>query len=275
MVSLFGWPTVARAVVGPLLGAALVVGLISGCGASLATTGGTDPAAGAFAGLGGPASAGLPGSLPGSGDRFGSGFGAGTGAGSGAGTGTGASAQTAPARVPSPAPVPAPAVPDVPRRSASLAGQPAPVSAPVRVSAASLGIDMPIEAVGLTDSAAMALPENPAVAAWYRYGAGPGSPAGATVIAAHVDSLVYDIGPFAQLADAPVGTEIVVETADGVAHRYAVASVDSQQKPEVPWASVFDRSGQPRLTLVTCGGEFDYEARRYLSNVFVTAVPVP
>jgi len=246
MVSLFGWPTVTRAargakrhervVPGPVLAGALLLVLLSGCAAPLSTTGGTDPAAGGF---------------------------------------TGPASTAAPARVPSPAPVPPAAVPAVPRQSASLAALPGPVSTPVRVRAASIGIDMPIEAVGLADGSAMALPSNPAVAAWYRYGAGPDSPAGATVVAAHVDSLAYDIGPFAQLADAPVGTEIVLDTADGAAHRYTIASVDSVEKPSVPWASVFDRTGQPRLTLVTCGGEFDYEARRYLSNVIVTAVPAP
>ncbi|WP_104163449.1 class F sortase [Cryobacterium sp. N22] len=276
MVSLFGWPPVTRAAAGSLLVGALTVGLLSGC----AGTGGTDPAAGRFTvrgdsvaggfggaegpatggfpGLGGPAAAGLPGGPP--------------------GTARTGQEPAVPARVPSPAPTPpssAPPVPEVPRRSADLAALAGPVSAPVRVRVAALGIDMPIEPVGLADNAAMALPANPAVAAWYRYGAGPDSPAGATVVAAHVDSLAYDIGPFARLADAPAGTEIVLETADGSAHRYAVASVDSVEKPAVPWASVFDRAGQPRLTLVTCGGEFDYDARRYLSNVIVTAVPVP
>ena len=291
MVSLFGWPTVTRVAVGSLVLGALAAGLLSGCAAPVAGTGGTDPAAGGFTvrggsvaggfsgaggqatggvsgvggpatggftGLGGPASAGLPGGLP--------------------GTARTGQEPSVPARVPSPVPTPSPAtppVPEVPRRSADLAGLAGPVSAPVRVRVTALGIDMPIEAVGLADNAAMALPANPAVAAWYRYGAGPGSPAGATVVAAHVDSLVYDIGPFAGLADAPAGTEIVLETADGGAHRYAVASVDSVEKPSVPWASVFDRGGQPRLILVTCGGEFDYDARRYLSNVIVTAVPVP
>ena len=280
MVSLFGWPAMARAAAGSLLVGALTVALLGGCAAPVAGTGGTDPAAGGFTvrgdsvaggfsggggpatggftGLGGPASAGLPGGLP--------------------ETVRTRQGPPVPARVPSPAPTPppsAPQVPEVPRRSADLAGLAGPVSAPVRVRVTPLGIDMPIEAVGLADNAAMALPANPAVAAWYRYGAGPGSPAGATVVAAHVDSLVYDIGPFARLADAPAGTEIVLETADGGAHRYAVASVDSVEKPSVPWASVFDRGGQPRLILVTCGGEFDYDARRYLSNVIVTAVPVP
>jgi LPXTG-site transpeptidase (sortase) family protein len=163
----------------------------------------------------------------------------------------------------------------VPRQSTALSAQPGPVSAPVRVRVDALGIDMSIEAVGLADDGTMALPVNPAVAAWYRYGSGPASAAGATVVAAHVDSLVYDIGPFAQLAKAPAGTEIVLDTADGVVHRYSVAAVETIGKPDVPWDSVFERTGAPRLTLVTCGGEFDYEAKRYLSNVIVTAVPVP
>lgn len=167
------------------------------------------------------------------------------------------------------------AVVDVPRTSTDPASQPVPVSAPVRVQVDSLGVDMPIEPVGLAENSAMALPANPAVAAWYQYGSGPGSSSGATVIAAHVDSLIYDLGPFAQLAYAPAGTEIVVSTADGGAHRYAVASIDTVEKTSVAWAGVFDRAGAPRLTLVTCGGEFDYAAKRYLSNVIVTAVPVP
>jgi hypothetical protein len=30
----------------------------------------------------------------------------------------------------------------------------------------------------------------------------------------------------------------------------------------------------PELRLITCGGEFDADARHYLRNVVVTAVPV-
>ena len=244
-----------RAGLGPALVGSLLVGLLSGCAAPGAAPAGTDPAAGAFSGLGGPASATLPGGMPGASPAP-----------------DAQPAVTVPRMTAAPAPSPAATVP---RQSAALAAQPAPVSAPVRVMAGALDIDMPVEAEGLADGGAMALPANPAVAAWYRYGSGPGSTAGATVLAAHVDSLAYDIGPFAALADAPVGTEIVLETADGGAHRYTVASVESQEKPEVPWASVFDRTGAPRLTLVTCGGEFDYDAKRYLSNVIVTAVPAP
>ncbi len=174
-----------------------------------------------------------------------------------------------------PAPRPTAAV-DVPRvRSALEMNQSPPAVAPQRIRVDSLGIDMAIDPVGLAADGAMALPSNPAVAAWYRFGPGPNSPSGATIVAAHVDSLVYDIGPFARLATAPPGTEITVATADGQESRYAVDSIQTVTKSDVPWAEVFDRTGPARLTLVTCGGEFDYGARRYLSNVIVSAKPLP
>ena len=44
-------------------------------------------------------------------------------------------------------------------------------------------------------------------------------------------------------------------------------------KPELPRAEVFARTGDPTLTLVTCGGQFDSSTHHYRSNVVVTAVP--
>lgn len=190
-----------------------------------------------------------------------------------AGVSTPAPAVSTPAPIVTPAPLPTAAV-DVPRVSSALTVGQVPV-APQRIRVDSLGIDMAIEPVGLGEDGAMALAKNPAVAAWYRFGPSPSSPTGATVIAAHVDSLVYDIGPFAKLASASAGTEIVVTTDDGQERRYAVDTIQTVKKTDVPWGAVFDRSGPPRLTLVTCGGEFDYDARRYLSNVLVSANPIP
>ena len=164
---------------------------------------------------------------------------------------------------------------EVPTTNSALDQNQVPAALPpqgIRVD--SLGIDMAIESVGLAEDGAMELPQDPSLAAWYRFGPSPASAAGATVIAAHVDSLVYDIGPFAQLATATVGTEIVVTTADGQERRYAVESVQTVTKQDVPWGSIFDRSGPNRLTLVTCGGEFDYDAKTYLSNVIVSATPM-
>lgn len=173
-----------------------------------------------------------------------------------------------------PAPTPA-AVPDIPRSSASLAERPALTApAPVRLVVPDLGIDVPVESVGLDDQGRMGLPADPKIAAWYRFGSAPGDAAGSTVVAAHVDSAVYDIGPFSLLAGAPAGTRVEVTTADGVVHAYAFQSTAVLPKESIDWSDTFARDGSPRLTLVTCGGEFDYDARRYLSNVIVTATPL-
>lgn len=183
-------------------------------------------------------------------------------------------APAAPSASTAPAPPPAQAaVPDIPVNSADLDAQaPVPV-APVRIAIPALGIDMAVLPMGLDPSGAMGLPANPAEAGWYRHGAWPGSASGATVIAAHVDSLYYELGPLARLGDATPGMAIVVTSADGSERRYAVAEDGLISKPEVPWADVFDRSGPSSLVVVTCGGEFDYERRSYLSNVIVTALP--
>jgi sortase (surface protein transpeptidase) len=54
-------------------------------------------------------------------------------------------------------------------------------------------------------------------------------------------------------------------------HRYRVVTVQRLGKSEVDLDELFSRSGQARLHLVTCGGEFDAEARRYQDNVIAVA----
>ena len=126
--------------------------------------------------------------------------------------------------------------------------------------------------VGLDEQGRMGLFDDPSIAAWYQWGPAPASPAGSTVIAAHVDSLEYDLLPFARLKDARASTQIFVTDAAGTRHPYVVQSLQVIEKADVDWVAAFDRAGPPRLTLVTCGGEFDYENRRYLSNLVLTAI---
>jgi LPXTG-site transpeptidase (sortase) family protein len=186
----------------------------------------------------------------------------------------GAAASDPPQEASRPAAVATPApLPDIPRRSAALDEQPVAAPEPVRLEVPALGIDVAVRPVGLDDQGRMGLFDDPAIAAWYRWGPAPASAAGSTVIAAHVDSLTYDVLPFARLRDAAPGTEVVVTDAAGERHAYAVQSSQVIEKADVDWDAAFDRSGAPRLTLVTCGGDFDYVNRRYLSNLVVTAVP--
>ena len=163
----------------------------------------------------------------------------------------------------------------MPRTDADAGNQVAPTVAPSTVVVEDLDVTVTVRPEGLAADGSMALPEDPSVASWYRFGSGPGSAEGATVIAAHVDSLEYDIGPFARLASAETGTVVTVTSIDGAVHRYAVESVELADKTGVPWDTVFDRTGDPRLVLITCGGEFDYDTGHYRSNVIVTARLLP
>jgi hypothetical protein len=194
---------------------------------------------------------------------------------------TSGSATSPPATAPASVAPSAPASPpptasvDVPITGTGLEQQVPVAVPPVRIRIPALGVDMSVQPEGVAEGGAMALPPNPADAGWYRFGSWPGSAEGATVIAAHVDSLDYGLGPLARLPEATAGTEILVTRADGQEHRYTVQDGGMTRKQDVAWDTVFDRSGPARLTVVTCGGEFDYERRTYLDNVVVNAVPVP
>ena len=166
-------------------------------------------------------------------------------------------------------------VPAVPVSDAGLGALAAAATVtPTRIALPDLGIDMEVEAEGIDQEGAMALPKNAATAGWYRFGPGLRESAGATVIAAHVDSPHDGIGPFSRLKDAVVGSLVNVTADDGSTVAYTVTEVRSVGKISAPMAEVFDRAGSPRLTLVTCGGAFDYDTGHYVDNVIVTAIAV-
>ena len=81
-------------------------------------------------------------------------------------------------------------------------------------------------------------------------------------------------GPFTGLAEVPEGTELLVTSADGSTHRYAVRSTRSAPKTALDRAELFRTDGPPALVLVTCGGAYDPATRSYADNVVVTATAV-
>ncbi|THG31004.1 class F sortase [Naasia lichenicola] len=167
-----------------------------------------------------------------------------------------------------------PELPDVPLYSAALADLPATSSLPpTRIVIADVGIDMAVEPVGVLDDGAMQIPANVAVAGWYRFGSDLASAAGTTVLAAHVDSLEYGLGPFARLTELAAGARITVFDASGAPHDFLLTAARETAKADLPVAEVFDRQGPPRLMLITCGGAFDRQSLTYADNVILTAVP--
>ena len=106
---------------------------------------------------------------------------------------------------------------------------------------------------------------------WYRHGPAPGE-LGSAVIAGHLNWQGVS-GLFAELAEVPVGAEVVVVLDDGAQRNFRVTTVELVPKPAVSVNGVFARAGARVLRLVTCGGEFDDEVNSYRSNVIVTAIP--
>jgi len=170
---------------------------------------------------------------------------------------------------PSEAPSPAPGVTAHPAAPSAVA----PGAAPVRLQLA--GIDAPLDPVGVDPAGAMALPEDVDRVGWYRFGPAPGADEGTAVLAGHVDDAEQGLGALAPLREVEAGTEVRVTDAAGAVTRWRVVSRELIEKRALPLAALFQRTGPPRLVLLTCGGEFLPELRSYADNVVVVAEPLP
>jgi hypothetical protein len=151
---------------------------------------------------------------------------------------------------------------------------PRPPPTPVELRIGGVGLRMPVVAKGVSRNGQMALPRSPEVLGWYRFGAAPGE-RGSTVLAGHVDTRRYGVGPLALLPRVRVGDGVRVRLSDGSAVRYRVTGLRQVDKQSRALASVFDEKGRARLRVVTCGGEFDPDRGGYQDNVVLTAVPLP
>ena len=105
-------------------------------------------------------------------------------------------------------------------------------------------------------------------------GPAPGSAAGSIVVVGHVDSAIQGVGAFFTLNRIADNAVITLVTADHRAWRYRVIAREKIAKALVPSAAVFGRTGPVRLTLVTCGGAFDAQAKSYKDNIVITAMPL-
>ncbi|MFX4293270.1 class F sortase [Streptomyces bohaiensis] len=164
-----------------------------------------------------------------------------------------------------------------PADAAEERAKPAPDSAaapdPVRVHAPRVGLDAPVTAVGVDDDGGAAVPTDPRVAGWYRFGPAPGAAAGSAVLMGHVDSATGDLGEFAALYDLRPGDTVRVDRDGGaVPVEYRVTARETVPADALP-DRVFDRGGDPVLTLVTCAPPYDGRDG-YRNTLLVTAVPV-
>jgi LPXTG-site transpeptidase (sortase) family protein len=135
-----------------------------------------------------------------------------------------------------------------------------------------LSLEMPIVPVKVDRDGAMALPQKPTEIGWYAYGPRPGERGGSAVLGGHIDSRQYGIGPLTALRRLHKGDEVVVRTVS-TRHTFRVVSVRLIRKQALPLRTLFDRDGDQRLRIITCGGPYIRSRGGYQNNVVVTAVP--
>ncbi len=129
----------------------------------------------------------------------------------------------------------------------------------------------PVRAVGLEDDGELEVPDETEIG-WYRYGAAPGRP-GATVLAAHV-TWNRSVGPFFRLGELEPGDQVEVALDDGTTRTYEVTERVMYDKDGLPRERIWRNTGPETLVLITCGGDFNPDIRRYRQNIVVYAVPV-
>ncbi|MCV2488784.1 class F sortase [Geodermatophilus sp. YIM 151500] len=173
------------------------------------------------------------------------------------------SGSTRPVVLAEPLPAPEPAT------GAEDPAEPAGAVLPVRIRVPAAGVDSGLVPLGVDGAGALEVPQDFGTAGWFTGGAVPGRP-GPAVVVGHVDS--YE-GPavFHRLPRLGAGDEVVVDLDDGASARFTVTRVTRVGKDAFPTDEVYGPTAGAELRLITCGGAFDDDRRRYEDNVIVFA----
>lgn len=146
---------------------------------------------------------------------------------------------------------------------------------PVRIRIPKLGIDAPIEEVGITGSGEMAVPSTYEAVGWYVYGAIPGEK-GNSVLAGHLDTALGRPAVFWELKKISLGDNFFVEKNNGIMDEFVVVRMeefDYQADVAVRNEIFGPNNDESKIYLITCTGRWIREARSYDKRLVVTAVP--
>jgi sortase (surface protein transpeptidase) len=138
-----------------------------------------------------------------------------------------------------------------------------------RLTIPEIGVYAPVIRLGGPPEGAISVPTFGQVwdVGWYRYGAVPGDQGNALLLG-HVDTYM---GPavFYDLYRLRPGDIVYVTLGHNDTRRFSVHWVKEVLKTQFPASRVLGSSWGRHLWLVTCGGQFDYTTRSYLSNIVV------
>ncbi len=160
-------------------------------------------------------------------------------------------------------------------RGGFVGEQPAELAGPTAVRPTALvvekaQIDAEVESLQIVDGV-MQNPTGPWVVSWYEQTAELGE-LGNVVMAGHVD--YWDVGPavFFNLRDLAEGDQIEIVGENQTSYYYNVDWNETFDLEELTSGKITELVGpteDPVVTLITCGGEFDYANGEYLSRMVV------
>jgi sortase A len=141
---------------------------------------------------------------------------------------------------------------------------------PSRVRIPSLGVNAPVESVGLDEGGRMDVPKDYDNVGWYNRGFKPGE-IGSAVVAGHLDSPT-GAAVFYRLEQLGPGDEVIVEGSDGSSLTFVVETSRQYADASFPINQVFDTADTVRLNLITCDGIFNRSSRLYSHRLVVYTV---
>ncbi len=155
-----------------------------------------------------------------------------------------------------------------------------------RISIPKFDVDAPVIVLGLDEDNVMESPDEPCDAGWYDFTSRPGFGSNA-VFSGHVDWFNLGstgckcdkaggcggAGPavYWNLKDLEQDDLIEVRLQDGTVYQYRVIARTQVDPNTADIAKIVGPTEREVLTIITCGGQFDFEARHYSERVIVRA----
>lgn len=146
-----------------------------------------------------------------------------------------------------------------------------PTPPPSTLSIPKIQVVAPIHEVGTDLDGRMELPQDINTVGWYGPGYKPGE-IGNAVIAGHLDSTTGEGAIFYNLKLIEPGDEIISIDQNGKEYKFIVNEKTIYPYDQVPIDSIFGKSTEKRLNLITCTGTWSPVEKNYSQRMVITAV---